>query len=187
MDYSRYELTILNDVCQHGSLIGRQVTSSRFAILAGPDYRDLLEAYGDLLNKERMPLQWREGVPLGFNAFAGLGRKRNNDIFARTSRFIRDELLPRGFGNQGVTYTNLDGGWQMLDADERLRNKEEIHIHGQKADIYEAHLSAVPWANVLTRRCPAFPSIPTATSCSAMSRVSRCRPLTLDSAPYGTI
>ena len=157
MDYHRYELTILNDVCQHGSLIGRQVTSSRFAILAGPDYRGLLEAYGDLLDKERMPLQWREGVPLGFNAFAGLGRKRNNDIFARTSRFIRDELLPRGFGNQGVTYTNLDGGWQMLDADERLHNKEEIHIHGQKAGIYDGPFVCRPFGERFDTPLPGVP------------------------------
>ncbi len=146
-----------HDVCQHGSLIGRQVTSSRFAILAGPDYRDLLEAYGDLLNKERMPLQWREGIPFGFNAFAGLGRKRNNDIFARTSRFIRDELLPRDFGNQGVTYTNLDGGWQMLDADERLRNKEEMHAHGQKAGIYDGPFVCRPFGERFDTPLPGVP------------------------------
>ena len=125
------------DVCPHGTLIGKSVESSRFIFLYGPDYRDLLERFGRLLYEDRKPLQWTEGVPFGFNAFAGLARKMSNEVFERTAKFLREELLPRGFQNNGYVYTNLDGGWQRLESGERQRIKDEMHANGQKAGLYD--------------------------------------------------
>ena len=63
-----------HDTQPHGILRGAQVSSSRFGILYGPDYRRLLEAYGDFLSSERPPLKWEHGVPFGFNSFIGFSQ-----------------------------------------------------------------------------------------------------------------
>ncbi len=132
------------DVCPHGTLVGPCVESSRFIILYGPDYRALLERFGQMLYAHRKPLQWTEGVPFGFNAFAGLARKMSNEVFERTAKFMREELLPRGFQNNGFVYTNLDGGWQRLDGGERRRIKDEMHACGQKAGLYDGPFTFHP-------------------------------------------
>ena len=134
-----------HDVCPHGTLIGKSVESSRFIVLYGPDYRDLLEQYGDILASIREPIRWKGGNPFGFNAFAGLAHKMSNEVFDRTGDFLYRELMPRGFQNDGTTYLNLDGGWQMLPAEERMRSKTEREARGQHNGIYDGPFSCRPW------------------------------------------
>ena len=134
-----------HDVLPHGTLVGKSVESSRFIVLYGPDYRDLLEQYGDLLAGIREPIRWKGGNPFGFNAFAGLAHKMSNEVFERTGDFLYRELMPRGFQNDGSTYLNLDGGWQMLPADERMRSRAEREARGQKNGIYDGPFSCRPW------------------------------------------
>lgn len=134
-----------HDVCPHGTLIGKSVGSARFVVLYGPDYRDLLEQYGDILVSIREPLRWHEGIPFGFNAFAGLAHRMSNDVFERTGDFLYEELMPRGFQNDGTTYLNLDGGWQGLDAAERTRSKEVREKRGQRNGFYDGPFSCRPW------------------------------------------
>jgi len=100
------------DVCPHGSLIGESVESARMVLIYKDDYRDALEEYGKLLTKLRPPMPWEEGVPFGFNCFSGLARKMDLRIYEKTAKFLREELVPRGFENNGYVYMNLDGGWQ---------------------------------------------------------------------------
>ena len=134
-----------HDVCPHGTLAGTSVESSRLLILYGSDYRDLLEEYGRVLVSEREPMRFPEGVPFGFNAFAGLARRMSNEIFEETAKFMREEMLPRSFENNGYVYTNLDGGWQRLPEEERLRIKDEMHENGQRAGIYDGPFVYRPW------------------------------------------
>ncbi len=47
-----------HDSLPHGALGGKEVGSSRFCILYGEDYRELLEDYGDIVRKEQDILIW---------------------------------------------------------------------------------------------------------------------------------
>lgn len=127
-----------HDYATHGVIEGTVVLSSRFMIAYGSDWRDLLEQYADTLAKEKMPRMWDQGVPFGFNSYAGLAFTLNAENFRTSGDFVRNELTPRGFHNHGETYINLDGGWQRIPEEDRLRIKDDLHANGQKAGIYDA-------------------------------------------------
>lgn len=128
-----------HDVNPHGSLEAPEVASSRFAVLYGPDWRVLLEAYGDLLRKEREPRRWSLGVPFGFNTYAGMARTLTPEKFGNSGDFVFSELQPRGFENGGRTSINMDGGWQfLLGVEEALKSRDRLHARGQLAGIYDA-------------------------------------------------
>ena len=127
-----------HDYAPHGVIEGTEVFSSRFLVTYGSDWRILLEQYGDALRKERTPRTWDQGVPFGFNSYAGLAHTLNADNFRTSGNFVRQELTPRGFHNHGETFINLDGGWQRIPEEDRLRIKDELHANGQKAGIYDA-------------------------------------------------
>ena len=127
-----------HDYAPHGIVEGEEAFSSRFLIAYGEDWRTLLENYADALQQERKPRMWDQGVPFGFNSYAGLARTLNADNFRESGEFVRKELTPRGFENHGTTYINLDGGWQRIPEEDRLRIKDDLHANGQKAGIYDA-------------------------------------------------
>lgn len=126
-----------HDTVPHGSLSANSVSSAPFCILYGPDYRRLLELYGDILSSDRK-LTWNGGVPFGFNSWAGLEFRLNEENFRETGHFLGNTLRPSGYENQGCNYVNMDNGWQNLDIG-RLRDiTEKLHQNGQKAGIYDA-------------------------------------------------
>ena len=127
-----------HDTQPHGILRGAQVSSSRFGVLYGADYRKLLEAYGDFLSAERPPLKWEQGVPFGFNSWAGLAFRLNEERYENSGEFVRTELMPGGYENQGTTYVNLDAGWNVMSPERLAAQADRLHQAGQKAGIYDA-------------------------------------------------
>lgn len=127
-----------HETLPHGMVSGESVASSRFGVLYGPDFRTLLEKYGTILHAQRRPRTWAEGVPFGFNSYAGLGSRLNAENFRETGRFIRDSLMPNGFSNRHTTYINMDSVWSRIPEDTMLDIVEELHRSGQKAGIYDA-------------------------------------------------
>ena len=127
-----------HDAEPHGTLTGQEIASSRFCILYGPDWRSLLETYGDRLASEREIRRWSLGVPFGFNSYAGLAFTLNADNFRESGEFLREQLQPLGFENQGMTCVNLDGGWQRIPETDMLAIRDELHAAGQLAGIYDA-------------------------------------------------
>lgn len=127
-----------HDSLSHGSVPGKEVASSRFYILYGKDYRALLEQYGDLIADKTQPMEWKEGVPFGFNSWAGLAFRLNADRYQETGRFLREELQPLGYQNQERTYVNLDAGWNVIPEEQLIRLVGELHENGQRAGIYDA-------------------------------------------------
>lgn len=121
----------------HGSLVGRMVNSARFCVLYGNDYRTLLETYGDLIKAERKPLTWEEGVPFGFNSWAGLAFGLNPENYQKSGQFLREELKKVGYENVGINYCNLDAGWNGFPENTLTALVEELHSNGQKAGIYD--------------------------------------------------
>ena len=127
-----------HDSQPHGTLLGKEVSSSRFCILYGADYRRLLESYGDLIREEQEILTWEEGVPFGFNSWAGLAFRLNPENYQKTGEFLREELRPIGYENGGVNYCNLDAGWSSFPEEKLVQLTEQLHKNGQKAGIYDA-------------------------------------------------
>ncbi len=127
-----------HDCITHGSMTGKTVESSRFYIMYGSDYRRLLEVYGDLLATEQKHLTWTEGVPFGFNSWAGLAFRLNADNYQKTGQFLREVLQPAGYENNGFTYMNLDAGWSAIPEDRLVSLVGEMHENGQRAGIYDS-------------------------------------------------
>lgn len=143
-----------HDYTPHGIMEGYEVFSSRFLISYGSDWRTLLENYADTLQQEHKPRMWTRGVPFGFNSYAGLAHTLNAGNFRASGDFIREKLMPKGFENHGETYINLDGGWQRIPEEERLRIKDDLHANGQKAGIYDAPFACF-WT--IDREIPLMP------------------------------
>ncbi len=127
-----------HDSLPHGALGGKEVGSSRFCILYGEDYRELLEDYGDIVRKEQDILTWEQGVPFGFNSWAGLAFGLNPENYQKSGEFLGNELRPLGYENGGVNYCNLDAGWSGFPEEKLAELARQLHENGQRAGIYDA-------------------------------------------------
>ena len=121
----------------HGTIIGKEVVSSRFCVLYGEDYRELLEEFGELISMIKPPMAWEEGVPFGFNSWAGLATSLNEKDFRATGAFLREKLVPNSYENKGISYMNMDAFWHTMTKETLDDMRNEIHGAGQKAGIYD--------------------------------------------------
>jgi hypothetical protein len=108
--------TDTHDTVPHGIVHGAQVVSPRIFIGSYSDWRDGLEAYGAANAAIQPPLTWAAGPPRGWNSWAAYGGKINDQRYLGSAAFVRDKLVPLGFGNRKVLYINLDAFWSNLDA-----------------------------------------------------------------------
>ena len=139
----------------HGSKKGQSVSSAPFVFMYDEDYRDMLESYGDYLKEIHKPLEWKEGVPFGFNSWAGLAFRLNADNFRSTGKFFREVLRPGSYSNQGMQYINFDARWENIDPEVRKEIVEELHANGQRAGVYDAPLAC--FAEDLDAEIPDLP------------------------------
>lgn len=144
-----------HDVHTHGTVEGQEVFSSRFMILDGSDYRDLLEHYADALHTERKIRTWDGGVPFGFNSWAGLGFSLNAENLKTSGDFIYQELHVNGFEHHGKTFVNMDSGWQSIPENVMLQIKDDLHERGQLAGIYDVPFAC--FASDLDQELPFMP------------------------------
>ena len=122
----------------HGIVRGKTVASAPFLCLFEDDWRRTLETYGDELKRLHAPLEWKHGVPFGFNSWAGLAFDLNAENFREAGRLFREELRPAGYSNDGVQYINFDARWEKIDPDTRLEIVSELHANGQRVGVYDA-------------------------------------------------
>ena len=108
--------TDTHDTVPHGIVHGARVVSPRIFIGSFSDWREGLEAYGAANAAIHPPLQWAAGPPMGWNSWAAYGGKINYERYLGSAAFLRDKLVPLGFGNRKVLYVNLDAFWSNLDA-----------------------------------------------------------------------
>lgn len=108
--------TDTHDTVPHGLVHGTRVVSPRIFIGSFADWRDGLEAYGAANAAVQPPLTWPAGAPMGWNSWAAYGEKINDHRYLASARFLRDTLVPQGFGRDKVVYVNLDAFWSNLDA-----------------------------------------------------------------------
>jgi alpha-galactosidase len=108
--------TDTHDTVPHGLVHGDHVLSPRILIGSFADWRDGLEAYGKANAAIRPPLAWPAGAPMGWNSWAAYGTQIDYQRYLGAAAFVRDTLVPQGFGRNGVVYINLDAFWSKLDA-----------------------------------------------------------------------
>jgi hypothetical protein len=108
--------TDTHDTVAHGLVRGAHVVSPRIFIGSFADWRNGLEAYGAANAAVHPPLKWAAGAPMGWNSWAAYAGKINYQRYLDSAAFVRDTLVPQGFGRNKVVYINLDAFWSNLDA-----------------------------------------------------------------------
>lgn len=108
--------TDTHDTVPHGIVHGKHVRSPRIFIGSFSDWRDGLESYGVANAAIHAPLKWPAGAPMGWNSWAAYADKIDDQRYLGSAAFVRDKLVPLGFGNHKVVYLNLDAFWSKLDA-----------------------------------------------------------------------
>lgn len=108
--------TDTHDTVPHGLVHGAHVVSPRIFIGSFSDWRDGLEAYGAANAAVHPPLKWAAGAPMGWNSWAAYADKINDHRYLGAAAFMRDTLVPQGFGRKKIVYINLDAFWSNLDA-----------------------------------------------------------------------
>jgi hypothetical protein len=108
--------TDTHDTVPHGVVHGAHVISPRIFIGSFSDWRDGLETYGAANAAVHAPLKWAAGPPAGWNSWAAYADKIDDRRYLGSAAFVRDKLVPLGFGDRKVIYINLDAFWSKLDA-----------------------------------------------------------------------
>jgi len=139
--------TDTHDSVPHGIVHGTRVRSPRIFIGSFSDWRDGLEAYGAANAAVHPPLLWPAGTPMGWNSWAAYGGKINYDRYLGAAAFVRDALVPQGFGRDKVVYINLDAFWSRLDAVQLADAVATIKsMHGADATRFEPGIYWTPFA-----------------------------------------
>jgi hypothetical protein len=107
--------TDTHDTVPHGLVRGKQVMSPRVFLGSFADWRDGMEAYGRANAEIQPPLQWATGAPMGWNSWAAYANEINYTRYLGAAGFMRDVLVPEGFGRDHTVYINYDAFWSLLD------------------------------------------------------------------------
>ncbi|MGC8550878.1 MAG: twin-arginine translocation signal domain-containing protein [Acidobacteriaceae bacterium] len=107
--------TDTHDTVPHGLVRGRRVLSPRVFVGSFADWRDGMEAYGRANAEMHPPLIWVAGAPMGWNSWAAYANKINYSRYLGAAKFMRDVLVPEGFGRDHVVYINYDAFWSLLN------------------------------------------------------------------------
>jgi alpha-galactosidase len=139
--------TDTHDTVAHGLVRGAHVVSPRIFIGSFPDWRDGLEAYGAANAAVHPPLRWAAGAPMGWNSWAAYAEKINDHRYLDSAAFVRDTLVPQGFGRNKVVYINLDAFWSRLDAVQLADAVANIKaMHGSEGTRFEPGIYWTPFA-----------------------------------------
>lgn len=126
-----------HDMLPHGYVKGKEIYSDEFVVTVGEDYQVLLEEFGDLMNAKHKPIKWNEGVPFGWNSWAGIAFDLNEKNYETSADFVYEHLMPKSF-EDGTTYINLDAFWNGIAPEKLMELVDKYHARGQKAGIYDA-------------------------------------------------
>lgn len=139
--------TDTHDTVAHGLVRGAHVVSPRIFIGSFADWRDGLEAYGAANAAVHPPLKWAAGAPMGWNSWAAYAEKINYHRYLDSAAFVRDTLVPQGFGRNKVVYINLDAFWSNLDAVQLADAVANIKaMHGPEGTLFEPGIYWTPFA-----------------------------------------
>jgi hypothetical protein len=84
---------------------------------------------------------------MGWNSWAAYAGKINGHRYLGSAAFIRDTLVPQGFGRNKVVYINLDAFWSNLDAVQLADAVANIKaMHGPDGTHFEPGIYWTPFA-----------------------------------------
>lgn len=136
-----------HDSQPHGFVAGKEISSPRMMISCYNDWRDGLEKFGDLSAIVKPPLPWKDGVPFGWNSWAGHKAKvSEKDVTVSTDFFVNELKTVR---NDGTAYINFDSFWDNLTKERRAEFVKRVHSFGLKAGIYYTPFTG--WGNLESR------------------------------------
>ena len=119
----------------HGTVKGTQVRSARMMVGYFDDWRDGMEAYGDV-NAQIAPKRPYSGPTIyGWNSWGGMEKRCNYEGVLSVSDFIKKNLQDNGWAKDDVVYVGLDS-WDNMNWDQRKAFAQRCHENGQKAGIY---------------------------------------------------
>jgi alpha-galactosidase len=139
--------TDTHDTVAHGLVRGAHVISPRIFIGSFSDWRDGLEAYGAANAAVHPPLKWADGAPMGWNSWAAYAEKIDDHRYLGSAAFVRDVLIPQGFGRNKIVYINLDAFWSKLDAVQLVDAVADIKaMRGTDGTHFEPGIYWTPFA-----------------------------------------
>lgn len=121
---------------EHGSIKGKSLKSPKILFGMFDDWRRGLEKYGEVNARIAPPRKWNSGTPFGWNSWAAMAGDVNYEGTVEVSDFIKNELEPYSFENDGVTYIGLDSFWDNFSEEQLQQFVERCKMNGQKAGIY---------------------------------------------------
>jgi hypothetical protein len=121
---------------EHGLVKGATISSPTVFVGFGPDWRNVMEQYGDANARVKPRLSWNGGVPFGWNSWYAYTTGVSYSNAAAASMYIRANLQTNHFQNEGVVYINLDSFWDNLSDTQLTQFTGLCHSNGQKAGIY---------------------------------------------------
>jgi hypothetical protein len=124
------------DVEPHGLVKGNTISSPTVFVGFGPDWRTMLEEYGDANGRIAPKLAWNGGVPFGWNSWYAYGTAVSYSNATAVSTFFKSALQTNHFQSKGVVYINLDSFWNNLSDSQLIQFANFCHTNGQKAGIY---------------------------------------------------
>ncbi|TAL04761.1 MAG: carbohydrate-binding protein [Verrucomicrobia bacterium] len=124
------------DVIEHGLVKGNTIVSPTAFVGFGNDWRNVLENFADANAAIAARLQWNDGVPFGWNSWYAYGTGVNFSNATAVSYFIKTNLQPNHFQNQGTVYVNLDSFWDNMSDAELTQFANVCRTNGQRPGIY---------------------------------------------------
>ncbi len=121
---------------EHGSIKGNKLKSPKILFGFFEDWRRGLETFGEVNAVIAPPRKWNSGTPFGWNSWGAMAEKVNYEGSVDVSDFIKKELQPNGFENEGITYIGLDSFWDNFSEEQHKQFVERCKTNGQRAGIY---------------------------------------------------
>jgi hypothetical protein len=139
--------TDTHDTIPHGLVHGARVVSPTTFVGSFSDWRDGMETYGAINAAIHPPLPWAADPPMGWNSWAAYQDKINERRTLEAATFLRNTLVPLGYGRSNVLYVNLDAFWTNLDAVQLADEVATIHnMRGKDGTRFEPGIYWTPFA-----------------------------------------
>ena len=127
---------LTRDVLPHGLVSGKELKSPKILVGFFDDWRDGLDQYARANAAIAPPRTWANGTPFGWNSWGAMQVKVNYEGAVDVSDFIKQELQPRGFENNGTTYIDLDSFWDNFTDEQLKQFADHCIANGQVPGIY---------------------------------------------------
>lgn len=126
---------------RHGSIYGKRLKSPKIFIGLFEDWRRGMETFGEANALVTPPRRWDKGNIFGWNSWGSMQKGLNYEGVTDVSDFIKEELMPNNFSNDGTVYIILDSYWDNLTLFNLKKFADHCKANGQVPGIYWAPFS----------------------------------------------